>query len=223
MHISGAPPQSCQSIHVEIRSLITNNDNNSNGSFALDIPKYHLGLLMAIVNGVLASSIMVPLHYAPPNTTQGVGYSMSFGIAAAIVVIAFWLLRWVFYSFGYFINDSRWSELFCVDRQRRGFADILQTLIQICLESLQEGYQALPSFYLRDMWRPGLLSGLLYSMGNLSGIISIQKLGNFMGYSLNQTSMVISGKLAAILFLEFLLDMKNTCNFFDFADSRRMC
>jgi len=34
----------------------------------------------------------------------------------------------------------------------------------------------------------------LYSLGNLFGIVSIQNLGDFMGYSLNQSSVIVSGK-----------------------------
>mmetsp|Transcript_1687 Transcript_1687/g.2560 ORF Transcript_1687/g.2560 Transcript_1687/m.2560 type:complete len:372 (-) Transcript_1687:930-2045(-) len=130
---------------------------------AINISKYQLGILMAVVNGLLAATIMVPLHYAPPNTTQGIGYSMSFGIAAVIVVIIIWMLRWIFCS----IQHS----------------------------SLAEGFSSLPSFHIQEMWQPGLLAGLLYSFGNLFGIVSIQKLGDFMGYSLNQSSMMISGEL----------------------------
>eukprot|EP00804_Cyclotella_cryptica_P008322 CCRYP_020276-RA/>CCRYP_020276-RA protein AED:0.14 eAED:0.14 QI:54/0.66/0.5/1/0.33/0.5/4/686/382 len=59
--------------------------------------------------------------------------------------------------------------------------------------ALSKGYNTLPSFHLREMWRSGLLSGLLYSVGNLMGIVSIQRLGNFMGYSLNQSSIIVSG------------------------------
>ena len=93
---------------------------------------------------MLAATIMVPLHYAPPNTTQGVGYSMSFGIAAVLVVGLFWILRLCYLSFK--------------------------------STSIQKGYKLLPSFHIRVMWRAGLTSGLLYSVGNLFGIVSINHL-----------------------------------------------
>jgi hypothetical protein len=136
---------------------------------------------MAILNGVLAATIMVPLHYAPPNATRGIGFSMSFGIAAVIVVLVFWILRWMLYSSIILLRELRQEEQMHIKRN-------------IFIESISKGYRSLPSLHLREMWRPGLLSGLLYSLGNLMGILSIQRLGNFMGYSLNQSSMIVSGK-----------------------------
>lgn len=149
----GQPPHSHQTLHIHLPPLISKR--------TIHIPKYHLGLFFAFLNGLLAATIMIPLHYAPPHSTQGIGYSMSFGIAAMTVVVFAWLLRW--------------------------FVCALQC------RSVKDGYHSLPSFHFKDMLRPGMLAGLLYSIGNLSGIVSIQKLGNFMGYSLNQSSMIVSG------------------------------
>ena len=121
---------------------------------------------------------MLPLHYAPPNTTKGVGYSMSFGVAAVVVVFMFWAVRLLALAVVAFA--AKQSEA------KRVTPTILG-------ESLREGYSQLPSFHFSEMWLPGFTAGLLYSGGNLFGIISIQHLGNFMGYSLNQSSMIISG------------------------------
>mmetsp|Transcript_2799 Transcript_2799/g.5798 ORF Transcript_2799/g.5798 Transcript_2799/m.5798 type:complete len:441 (+) Transcript_2799:551-1873(+) len=172
----GAPPHSHQTIHLTFSSFIGNDNKSGNRHqhFTLHVSKYHLGILMAVLNGVLAATIMVPLHYAPPNTTHGVGYSMSFGFAAMIVVIVFWFFRFLYHAV-------------------RIFAGCSQCNVQVILQSCSQAYDTLPSFHINDMWRPGLLAGLLYSIGNLCGIVSIQKLGNFMGYSLNQTSMIVSG------------------------------
>ena len=63
------------------------------------------------------------------------------------------------------------------------------------------------------MWRAGLTSGLLYSLGNLFGIVSIQHLGNFMGYSLNQSSMIISG-LWGLLYYKEIPGLMNMIGFF---------
>ena len=136
---------------------------------------------MAVLNGVFAATIMIPLHYAPPNATRGIGFSMSFGIAAVLVVLALWILRWLLYSSLFLFRGSQ-------------LEDSKQHMI---IDSIHKGYRCLPSFHIKEMWRPGLLSGLLYSLGNLMGIVSIQKLGNFMGYSLNQSSMIVSGKICS--------------------------
>jgi hypothetical protein len=154
---------------------------------------------MAVVNGVLASTMMVPLHYAPPNSTHGMGYSLSLGIAAVLTVLLFWILRLMRLSLGNFIYHSSWPG----DGNECREANMTWQLLQkIAKDSFCEGYQQLPSFHIKVMWKAGLTSGVLYSLGNLFGIISIQKLGNFMGYSLNQSSMIISGELADIIYFK---------------------
>lgn len=57
----------------------------------------------------------------------------------------------------------------------------------------KDAYKNLPSFHLRQMWFCGLLSGFLYSLGNFCSIITVTILGQGVGYSLVQTSMLISG------------------------------
>lgn len=200
----------CHQAVVDLRlpsfgTSINNNNNHSNGKdhtrTTYHLSKYHIGLFMAVVNGVLAASIMVPLHYAPPNATRGIGYSMSFGIAAALVVLLFWMLRFLVRSMDICIRHEGWSELWFVvggnneDREQRtiGIPASLQILSRIATESLGGGYWQMPSFHVKEMWRPGLTSGILFSMGSLFGIVGINNLGNFMGYSLSQSSMIISG------------------------------
>mmetsp|Transcript_13563 Transcript_13563/g.29457 ORF Transcript_13563/g.29457 Transcript_13563/m.29457 type:complete len:394 (+) Transcript_13563:233-1414(+) len=122
--------------------------------------QYHLGLAMAVVNGALAATIMVPLHYAGDNA-RGLQFSISFGIGAVIITALMWLIR------------------LCTNA--------------ITMGSLGDGYNALPSFHVGVMWRPGCLAGALYSIGNFSSILAISTLGDFMGYSLGQASLLVSG------------------------------
>ncbi|KAL3816751.1 hypothetical protein ACHAXA_004903, partial [Cyclostephanos tholiformis] len=191
---SGIPPHCHQTIDLHLPSFpATSNEH------AYHVSKYHLGLCMAVVNGVLASTMMVPLHYAPPNSTHGMGYSLSLGIAAVLTVLLFWILRLMRLSLGNFIYHSSWPG----DGNECREANMTWQLLQkIAKDSFCEGYQQLPSFHINVMWKAGLTSGVLYSLGNLFGIISIQKLGNFMGYSLNQSSMIISGELADIIYFK---------------------
>jgi hypothetical protein len=58
---------------------------------------------------------------------------------------------------------------------------------------LNAAFHALPSFHIRQMWFQGMLSGLLYSMGNFMSIISVTFLGQGVGYSFTQFSMLVSG------------------------------
>mmetsp|Transcript_45369 Transcript_45369/g.95203 ORF Transcript_45369/g.95203 Transcript_45369/m.95203 type:complete len:386 (-) Transcript_45369:416-1573(-) len=175
------------------------------------VQKYHVGLLMAAINGALAATIMVPLHYAPPNTTRGVGYQMSFGIASVVAVMVFWLLRLFFHALEHLTRHSRWSEF--GDNNGSGRRFELRVLMQILTDSMSRGYRELPSFHIRQMWKSGLTAGLLYSSGNLFGIVSIQKLGDFMGYSLNQSSIIISG-LWGIFYYREIPGAMNMIGFF---------
>ena len=189
---SGMPPYCHQTIDLNLPVLPT----APNGRVC-HLSKYHLGLCMAVVNGVLASTIMVPLHFAPPKSTHGVGYFMSFGIAAVLTVPLFWILRYMCLSLEIFICHSSWRN---VGSEYRGPNMTWQLLQQMATDSLRKGYHQLPSFHIRAMWKAGLTSGVLYSMANFFAIISIQKLGNSMGYSLNQSCMIISGAHANFYF-----------------------
>lgn len=58
---------------------------------------------------------------------------------------------------------------------------------------LGAAFNALPSFHVRQMWFQGAISGLLYSMGNFMSIISVTFLGQGVGYTFTQFSMLVSG------------------------------
>lgn len=59
--------------------------------------------------------------------------------------------------------------------------------------SVGKAYYALPSFHVRELWYLGGLSGLLWSMGNFASIVSVTLLGQGIGYSFTQSSMLVSG------------------------------
>ena len=56
-----------------------------------------------------------------------------------------------------------------------------------------KAYRALPSFHVRQMWLQGGLSGALWSAGNFFAIVSVTQLGQGVGYSSTQASMLVSG------------------------------
>jgi len=66
----------------------------------------------------------------------------------------------------------------------------------------KKAYDNLPSFHLREMWFSGFLSGLLYSLGNFCSIITVSVLGQGVGYSFVQTSMLVSGLWGILFFGE---------------------
>lgn len=54
-------------------------------------------------------------------------------------------------------------------------------------------FSCLPSFHLRVMWLPGGVAGGLWSLGNILSMLSVQGLGEGVGYSVVQGSMLVSG------------------------------
>lgn len=69
-------------------------------------------------------------------------------------------------------------------------------------QSFVRGYKALPSLYLDKIVMPGALSGVLWSIGNVSQILAVTFLGESIGVSLCQSQMIISGLLGIVLFEE---------------------
>ena len=59
--------------------------------------------------------------------------------------------------------------------------------------NMSQAWSSLPSFYIKQMWFQGGLSGILYSGGNFMCIIAVTYLGQGVGFSFIQASMLISG------------------------------
>lgn len=72
---------------------------------------------------------------------------------------------------------------------------LLRYLVNLYLHGgdYQKAFNALPSFHFRILCGPGSLAGLLYSLGNFCEIITVTALGQGVGFSFCQTSMLISG------------------------------
>jgi len=93
-----------------------------------------------------------------------------------------------FYGAGYLISYSVGSMI----------VTILLWLMRYCFNVYYYGdctkaYHALPSFHYRILRGPGCMAGFLYSLGNFCCIITVSALGQGVGYSFVQTSMLISG------------------------------
>lgn len=72
-----------------------------------------------------------------------------------------------------------------------------------CLHrSMKNAYNALPAFHVRVMWKHGCTAGFLWSMGNIASMVSVQHLGEGVGYSVTQASMLISGLWGIFYFEE---------------------
>jgi len=68
--------------------------------------------------------------------------------------------------------------------------------------SIHEAYESLPSFYVKELGGAGLLAGLLYSTGNFASIMAVTYLGQGVGYSCCQTSILVSGLWGIFYFKE---------------------
>lgn len=93
-----------------------------------------------------------------------------------------------FYGAGYLISYSVGSMI----------VTILLWLIRYCIHlyitrDFKKALNALPPFHLRELIGPGSLAGFLYSLGNFCSIITVTSLGQGVGFSFIQTSMLFSG------------------------------
>lgn len=70
--------------------------------------------------------------------------------------------------------------------------------------SFAKAYEALPSLHLRVLWFPGSLSGTLWSIGNFFSILSVEHLGEGVGYSVVQAAMLVSGLWGIFWFKEIV-------------------
>jgi glucose uptake protein GlcU len=68
--------------------------------------------------------------------------------------------------------------------------------------SCSMAYRELPPFHFRTMALPASMSGILWSIGNLFSMVSVQYLGEGVGYSVIQLGMMVSGLWGICLFQE---------------------
>lgn len=68
--------------------------------------------------------------------------------------------------------------------------------------SFSTAYRALPSFHFKKMWPYGCGCGLLWSIGNFFSIVAVENLGEGVGYSACQASMLVSGLWGIFYFKE---------------------
>jgi glucose uptake protein GlcU len=60
----------------------------------------------------------------------------------------------------------------------------------------------LPKWHLKELWFPGLMAGLLYSLGNFSAILAVTYLGHGTGFSFCQMQLFVSGLWGVFYFKE---------------------
>ena len=68
--------------------------------------------------------------------------------------------------------------------------------------SFRKGWQTLPSFHLSTIGPFATLAGLIWSVGNISSVVSVAMLGEGVGYSIVQSQLLIAGLWGALWFQE---------------------
>jgi len=122
------------------------------------------GISASIFNGVYGGSVLIPMHYAKNENVKGLQFVFSFAVGSSLVTLLIW-----FFLFCYHI---------------------------ICTKSFMMGYRKLPSLHFRfrqGLILPGCTAGLLWSLGNVMSMICVNNLGEAIGYSVVQSSLLISG------------------------------
>jgi len=60
-------------------------------------------------------------------------------------------------------------------------------------QSLSQGFESLPSFHLETIGLSAALAGVIWSVGNVSAIITVDILGQGVGYSIVQSQLLVAG------------------------------
>lgn len=139
----------------------------------VSLHRRQMGFLGAVVNGAWGGCALVPLHYAKrDHGLEGSGFLISFACGSLIVDAMMWLLLFLYNI--HFSSRCRWHE----------------------------ALQAMPKWYWKELWKPCLLSGVLFSIGNFGSILAVTYLGQATGFSMCQLQLLVSGLWAVFFFGE---------------------
>jgi hypothetical protein len=157
----------------------------------LRVSRRTAGLLCACFNGVYGGSVMMPLKYATlDGVAGGIDFAISFACGAALANALLWALyiagKFTLFQFeggapAAAINNSEDEE---GPRRAVGF------------------WARIPSLQLRTMFVPGLISGLLWSTGNMASIYAVLGLGQAIGYSCSQGAILVAGLFGIFYYRE---------------------
>lgn len=129
-----------------------------------------LGLLAASFDGLWGGSVLVPIHFADPDSAEGLNFVMSYAIGTLVLAVVVWSLRLLHMS---------WS-----------------------CRSFRLGFKNLPSFQVRSIGPYAIASGAIWGAGNIASIASVALLGQAVGYSIVQSSLLLSGLWGVLVFKE---------------------
>jgi len=179
-------------------TIINDENNNGEDNTILIFQKYrikrrHTGILSSIFSGLYGGSILAPMKLSNDPKTEGTHFLMSFAIGAMTVNIIIWIMRYLFNV----IIICRENNNDSASGNNESGDDYVHS------NPFVEAYYALPSFHIfNGMLLPGTLSGLLWSIGNFCSLISVEYLGEGVGYSVVQSYILLSGLWGIFYFRE---------------------
>ncbi|CAJ1947661.1 unnamed protein product [Cylindrotheca closterium] len=131
-----------------------------------------MGLLAAIVNGAWGGLNLIPLHYAQRDSGMS-GASYLISYATGSLIVC--VSIWIGMFLYHFMNNQ---------------------------QNVQEALDQLPAFHVRELGIPGVMAGLLYSIGNFCSILAVAYLGQGVGFSFCQGQLLVSGLWGVFYFGE---------------------
>lgn len=134
----------------------------------IGLTKRELGIMGAVMNGVLTGSSLVPVHYAKRQGLGGAAYMISFATGALMA------------------NCTVWAVFFA------GKMALAPTNTSLRL-NFRHTYEAMPLIYFRQLWIPAFSGGILLAIAMFGSIMSVTYLGQGVGNSIIQSKILISG------------------------------
>jgi glucose uptake protein GlcU len=138
----------------------------------LILTKRQLGVLGAVVNGAWGGLNLIPMHFAKRDQ----------GLSGAGYVISY-------ASGSMLVCILIWIGLFVYYYVKKGY-------------SVMDAVDSLPRWHINELGVPGILAGLLYSIGNFCSILAVSYLGQGVGFSFCQGQLLISGLWGVFFFKE---------------------
>eukprot|EP00977_Amphora_coffeiformis_P015905 scaffold4786_cov198-Amphora_coffeaeformis.AAC.17 len=142
----------------------------------LPLTQRESGILFALLNGLLAGSSLIPMHFAKSQGFMGRSYILSFGSGSMAANMFVWVVYFVYMHLHHPTNTKNGSS------SDGGIA-----------LSFRLTYDLMPPFHWNELWFRGLMAGLLLTIGMFGAIFAIAILGQGVGNSLVQSKILISG------------------------------
>jgi len=149
-----------------------------------------LGILGAVMNGILTGFSLVPIHYAKKQGFGGAAYMLSFSSGALCANITIWAI-WFFVKL-----FLAWREQMTLAAPATASATEVATVedsngVNSFLHLARQTYESMPLCHFKQLYIPGFSAGLLLSIAMFGSILSVTYLGQGVGNSIIQSKILI--------------------------------